>query len=276
MTSYHRRALLALATLLAATSCDSGTESGEERFTALMLSFNEGLAQPYYLGQPPVPGGTLVLTGDSARFSPYASRCIGIRIAGRVDEARTNCQYLPAPPSIRWSSSDPAVAEVDASGLARARGPGTVTIRAEADGYVTDFTTVGFASNELGASRTFQVRRVEAIAVGVDSAKREGCGTTPCPVPISVDPESRRLRMKPGEVFYFSVRQLIDTQGNDVLPQIDNRRIRYTWTSSGPSLAVSDGARSGEGRAVAKVPGQARLVVTAAGASGGVDTEVSQ
>lgn len=280
MTAVHPRTgtFLALIALLGgATACDSGTGSGgEERFTARVLSLNGGLAQRFYAGTPLTPRGSIVLTGDTATFSPYAAECRGVRVDGRVDLNRTNCEIIPAPPpaSVRWSSSDPAVATVDASGRARAVAAGTATIRAEADGYVTDHAQVGFDPADLSAIRVVQVRQVERIVVTADSARRDGCVPGVCPVRVDVDPATQRLRMLPGDVSFFTVRQVVDTGGNDVLPEIDTRRGRFAWTSSGPGLAVSEPGVVGEGRVVATARGPNGVVVTAGGRSQVVPVEV--
>lgn len=271
-----RRALALTALLGAANACDLGTGSGE-RFTVKVLSFDIGLAQPYYTGNPLTLKRPLVLVGDTARFRPYAARCSGVRVGGQVDQNTVDCEIIPTPSVVRWSSSNPAVAEVDpSSGLARATGVGTVTIRAEADGYVTDHTSVGFQSDDLSAIRTFQVRQVARIVIAADSASRVGCGVGQCPVPVDVAPGSGRVRMVPGDVHFYSVKQVIDTNDNDILPEIDTRKGRFVWASSGPGLTVmvADGVLSGEGRSVALARGLYEVSVFAGGRRGALVAEV--
>ena len=269
-----RRALALTALLGVANACESGTGSGE-RFTAKVLSFNGGLAEPYYTGNPMTLNRPLVLTGDTARYRPYAALCSAVRVAGRVDENTVDCEIIPTPSVVRWSSSNPAVAEVDpSSGLARATGVGTVTIRAEADGYVTDHTSIGFRSDDLSAIRTFQVRQVARIVIAADSASRDGCGVGRCPVGVDLAPGSQRVRMVPGDVHFYSVKQVIDTNGSDILSEIDTRRGRFVWTSSGPGMMVADGVLSGEGRSVATARGLYEVSVLAGGRRGALVAEV--
>ncbi|HEY0035753.1 MAG TPA: Ig-like domain-containing protein [Longimicrobium sp.] len=269
------RRVLALAALLGAAACDSGTGSGAEPFSATLLSFDGGLAQPYYLNGSSTPVRPLVLTGDTARYRPYGVRCTGDRVGGRLDETTVDCQVIAAPAAIRWTSSNPAVAEVDAStGLARATGIGTVTIRAEADGYVTDHSSVGFSTDDLSASRTFQVRQVARIVIAADSASRDGCGVGRCPVSVDVAPGTQRVRMVPGDVHFFSVRQVIDTNGNDILPEIDTPRGRFAWTGSGTGITVTDGVLRGEGRSLASTRGLHEISVLAGGRRGSLIAEV--
>jgi hypothetical protein len=270
-----KRALALTALLGAASGCESGTGS-DGYFTAKVLSFNGGLAEPYYTGNPMTLRRPLVLAGDTARFQPYAALCSGVRVAGRVDGNTVNCELIPAPSVIRWSSSNPAVAEVDPSGLARATGVGTVTIRAEADGYVTDHNSIGFPTDDLSARRTFEVRQVARIVIAADSASRVGCGVGQCRVPVDVAPGSGRIRMVPGDVHFYSVKQVIDTNDNDILPQIDTRKGRFVWASSGPGLTVmgADGVLSGEGRSVATARGLYEVSVFAGGRRGALVAEV--
>ncbi|HEX8320086.1 hypothetical protein [Longimicrobium sp.] len=267
-----RRALALTVLLGAANACELGTGS-DGRFTVMVLSFGGGLAQPYYTGDDmTTPRRPIVLTGDTARFQPYAARCSGVRVAGKVDENTVDCVIVPTPSGIRWSSSNPAVAEVDpSSGLARATGSGTVTIRAEADGYVTDHTSVGFRTDDLSAVRTIEVRQVARIVIAADSASRDGRR-----VPVDVAPGSGRVRMVPGDVHFYSVKQVIDTNDNDIFPELDPRKGRFVWTSSGPGLmvTVADGVLSREGRSVATARGLYEVSVFAGGRRGALVAEV--
>jgi hypothetical protein len=271
-----KRALALTALLGAASACDLGTGSGE-RFTATLLSFDGGgVAEPFSLNNSSILR-PLVLTGDTARFRPYAARCSGVRVGGRVDETTVDCEIIPAPSVIRWSSSNSAVAEVDpSSGLIRATGIGTVTIRADADGYVTDHASIGFQSEDLSAIRTIEVRQVARIVIAADSASRVGCGVGQCPVPVDVAPGSGRVRMAPGDVHFYSVKQVIDTNDNDILSKIDTSKGRFVWASSGPGLTVmvADGILSVQGRSVAMARGLYEVSVFAGGRRGALVAEV--
>lgn len=206
-----------------------GTVAGENAAQAGL-----GSGVPARFRAQALPGGAA-----SVRVVPDSAGMVALgdtlRFSATVADAFDN----PLPPSaLAWTSSDEAVATVDASGLARATGTGTVRVRAR---------VIESPSEVAG----------EAVLVVVQ-----------VPATLSVEPDS--LRLVEGAAGPLSAR-VADANGNPIAGAT------VAWSSSNPAVAAVDStgrvtglsagdatvaARSGDALGQAVVAVAARPVAT--------------
>ena len=105
----------------------SGTVLGGRAGATSVLAAFEGDTVRVSVRVEPGPPARLTLVPSSLRLSPGEVE----QVSASVTDAQDN---LIMDPGLQWSSDSPAVAEVDGSGLVRARTSGTAVIRAEAAG----------------------------------------------------------------------------------------------------------------------------------------------
>ncbi|WP_426120760.1 Ig-like domain-containing protein [Kocuria sp. LHG3120] len=243
MTPKLREQLLALAESRAranpadpAGPLEEGTRAFQRRtlvlyaevlLTTVLLSFVLLLVHPALRAKGDLPGDTssaVVLAPATPELAVGETH----RFAAHLVYADGSAQEQPIVTGLTWSSSMPAIARVDGTGLVTAFGPGRSTISA----------TVGEASGS-------------AVVVITESPQE------PAPVALSLDPPTPEL--DPLQSHQFAARLVLDdgTVSEPLVSGID-------WRADDPTVAEVDGT----GLVTARAPGRTTITATARGMIG--------